>query len=903
MLKNIKSKILDLKYIGWTQYIHPIIITKDIKTPSLLIFILKNAYLSSILKDFWNKVMNNLDDKQSVKIIMRLKVIENDRPKIITLSKLQIVNKNDFKPLLRIFYAYIQLKSEAYEAMNAVEIIFSYQVSKEAVSLFTPAEIISKKVQSKFGGYTLPTDADHLNWGKVVQQGKKQIVITDDNFTYSITLKGKNRTVEVISGKDTLLKFEDTFSNENTYIRRLDQHIYHISIKNGVVLLKKVLLKTNFMKKSVPEKVKSFNCITFDIETFEQDGKLVPFLIEFFDGEKSWKYDLINFNSSDEMMAVGIKSIMKRTYNGYSVYAHNFSKFDGIFILRVLAELGEVTPIVNGGQFVKTTLSWNPNNNQKPYKLHFKDSMLIVKASLKSLAISFNVESKDLFPILFPNANNLGYSGQVPDKAFFPEISQAEYNEYKKGFQGNNWNLMQEAHKYCQQDCRTLYLVLEKFNDLIFNKFSVNINKYPTLPSLAMGIYKTKYLKANCVPILNVNMFKDLSPSYTGGRTDVFIPTNKVNNNNIKLFSYDVNSLYPFIMKTCLMPVGNIFKFEGNIFNINPNAFGIFEAKIIAPDMKIPLLQTKITTSGGLRTLAPIGNWTGSYTSEELKLAMKHGYKIEVLRGYTFDSAIIFSKYVTELFKIKETTPKSDPMYLVAKLLMNSLYGKFGMRPILPNNIIISYNKVDEFIKTHRDKYEILDILYLNNGNYLVSYILKEEDILNDNIHKNINVAIASFITSYARIHMAQFLLNPNYKVYYTDTDSLVIDRHLLPEFIHDKTLGLLSLDFIYDEFIAVAPKVYGGTGHDSKGIPEEFVKIKGFRNKLSFNDFKDLLNINSTIELNQDKWFKDISTGSIKIINQPYFLSSTENKRSFVIENSKLVDTIPHVLIDGELT
>ena len=458
---------------------------------------------------------------------------------------------------------------------------------------------------------------------------------------------------------------------------------------------------------------------------------------------------------------------------------------------------------------------------------------------------------------------------------------------------------MNEADKYCQQDCKSLYYVLQKFNDLVFNKFSVNIQNYPTLPSLAMAIYKTNYLKDNYVPILNISMFNDLSLSYTGGRTDVFIPESK----GEKLNAYDVNSLYPSVMKSCFMPVGKIRRFEGDITLIDPNAFGIFEANIIAPKMKIPLLQTKIKTENGFRTLAPVGNWTGSYTSEELKLAMKHGYKIEVLRGYTFDKANIFSKYVGELAKIKEITPKSDPMYLIAKLLMNSLYGKFGMRPVLPNNIIIDNKDEDSFINSHRDNYEIKRIIDLNNGKSLINYILKDEDMLtNDTVYKNINVAIASFITSYARIHMADFLLNPNYKVYYTDTDSLVIDGELSPRFIHDKILGQFSLDFIYNDFLAVGPKVYGGTGHDSNGNYDEFVKIKGFRNEYSFNDFKSLLNIDSSIELNQDKWFKDISTGSIDIINQPYLLSPTDNKRKFVVENGMIVDTLPYELKDGVL-
>ena len=44
---------------------------------------------------------------------------------------------------------------------------------------------------------------------------------------------------------------------------------------------------------------------------------------------------------------------------------------------------------------------------------------------------------------------------------------------------------------------------------------------------------------------------------------------------NEKLYYYDVNSLYPFIMSTQPMPVGKPIAFEGDIRSIIPDAFGI----------------------------------------------------------------------------------------------------------------------------------------------------------------------------------------------------------------------------------------------------------------------------------------------------------------------------------------
>jgi hypothetical protein len=76
----------------------------------------------------------------------------------------------------------------------------------------------------------------------------------------------------------------------------------------------------------------------------------------------------------------------------------------------------------------------------------------------------------------------------------------------------------------------------------------------------------------------------------------------------VKIYGYDVNSLYPSRMKDCLMPIGTPSYFEGDIRLISPNAFGFFYCKIIAPDnLTHPILQTRVNTNGGVRTIAPLG--------------------------------------------------------------------------------------------------------------------------------------------------------------------------------------------------------------------------------------------------------------------------------------------------------
>ena len=107
-------------------------------------------------------------------------------------------------------------------------------------------------------------------------------------------------------------------------------------------------------------------------------------------------------------------------------------------------------------------------------------------------------------------------------------------------------------------DCISLYEVLIKFNTFIFNKFKINIQHNPTLPSLTFSIFRSNYLnklakKGFFIPLIKGHIYKDLKISYTGGSTDMYIPRNPT---NTKVYANDVNSLYPTTMSEGMnMPV------------------------------------------------------------------------------------------------------------------------------------------------------------------------------------------------------------------------------------------------------------------------------------------------------------------------------------------------------------
>lgn len=220
-------------------------------------------------------------------------------------------------------------------------------------------------------------------------------------------------------------------------------------------------------------------------------------------------------------------------------------------------------------------------------------------------------------------------------------------------------------------------------------------------------------------------------------------------------------------------------------------------------------------------------------------------------------------------------------MYLISKLLMNSLYGRFGMNEILFIHEIINENDLNIYI----DKYSINEIISLNNNKILISYFdinLKDNIMLNNETYSNISIGIASAITAYSRIHITHFKNNPNYNLYYTDTDSIYIDKPLSENFI-GKDLGKMKLEYNFIEGTFLSPKVYGGLYFNDNQQLKSITKVKGFKNKLDYFKLKSLLNENSSLSLKQDKWYKNINEGNISIKEQLYILFTTDNNRQLI--------------------
>jgi hypothetical protein len=178
-----------------------------------------------------------------------------------------------------------------------------------------------------------------------------------------------------------------------------------------------------------------------DLETrLDKNNNFVPYCICMYDGKEFNSYYLSDFTDSTAMLTRALNNLKQRKYKDYRVYLHNFSYFDGIFLLNIIiTNYDKVEPIMRDHKLIDIKAKWvdhttksnvgrkpSPNKATWPKKpkyfsIHFRDSYLMLPSKLSTLAKSFNVENKGMFPYKFANNLdiNLDYEGQIPELKYF----------------------------------------------------------------------------------------------------------------------------------------------------------------------------------------------------------------------------------------------------------------------------------------------------------------------------------------------------------------------------------------------------------------------------------------------------------------------------------------------------
>lgn len=461
--------------------------------------------------------------------------------------------------------------------------------------------------------------------------------------------------------------------------------------------------------------------------------------------------------TQDEMVCgTDIESFLQTvaTMNNCVMYFHNLA-FDGYFILDWLLSNGFqwATDHLRSGEF-STLIS----RNKKFY-------------SMKVMWKNGNItEFRDSFKKITMSVDQMA-------KAFDLPLSKLhiDYDEFRPvGYQPS-------AHEWD-------YLA----NDILIVARSMAVQLRQGMTKLTTGAdslaeYKKLFggnkLFERVFPVLALDVDKDIRGAYRGGWTfrDERFSQTIVGPGSV----YDVNSLYPSVMYYKPLPYGIPKWFTGE--PTTDEMYPLFIVSItftakLKPD-HLPTIQVKshpvfIETEYVSEIPEPE---TMVVTNVDLELWSKH-YDLDILSwngGWKFKSKIgFFRDYIDKWSKIKNES--EGGMRLIAKLHLNSLYGKFATNPDV----------------TGKQPYMENGVVKLRNN---------EEETRNP-----VYTAMGVFITAYGR-QITITAAQDNYDVFaYADTDSV----HLLTtdtpnNMVIGDVLGAWKHEHDFDYAIFWRAKVY----------------------------------------------------------------------------------------------
>lgn len=573
---------------------------------------------------------------------------------------------------------------------------------------------------------------------------------------------------------------------------------------------------------------------------------------------------MFDFCSNVELTVKKYKDLRVRT-----VYYHNLARFDGVLIIKHYSKRGEpfkVKTLIRNHMIYEIQVY---ENNK--FLLRYRDSLTLLPGSLKNLG-------KALCP-------------ELGSKGFLPHDTLNESNLVM-----NRTDII----TYLRQDVVLLGGIMLKAQEIHWTQYSIDIENVMTISALSLKIFRQLYFDDKNHPIYIPTRNQDtfIRRGYYGGHVDVYKPYGK------DLYYYDVNSLYPYVMKSFPMPIGKPV-WRKDLENVNLDTlFGFINAYIVCPkDIKKPVLPYK-DRDGTL--VYPTGKFVGVYFSEELKYARSIGYEVVPISGYLFEKMeYIFEKFITDFYDKRLEAKKAgdEAMSFIYKILMNSLYGRFGMNP---ESLVTEICKHDKYIEyMMNDNFQSAD--KLTDEYYIVQYLSNSS--VDDNEWKAPRfsaVQLSAAITSYARIYMHPYVSRPD--CIYTDTDSIVLTSPLPDELVSPDEIGKFKLEYNNNKGgIFLAPKSYlietpEGPVMKFKGPGKELIEPEMY--KAIFDD----LSHKKTIETEAN--FR-ISWKTMEIQRKDYKVTiglpkSNKREKVFKVINGKevWVDTLPRNIIDiGEDT
>ena len=410
----------------------------------------------------------------------------------------------------------------------------------------------------------------------------------------------------------------------------------------------------------------------------------------------------------------------------------------------------------------------------------------------------------------------------------------------------------EKCEEYLKCDVMGLMELTEIMNDTIQEKFSFNMYQFVTFSSMCDKVWSQRFLRKGwkCEKP-KPHKEKVFRECIIGGRTTKFkkhFKSKQLEEYKAGLISYeeitdyifdlDVVSLYPQIMKVKKYPVGESiyissyeqferldYKKKINKAERMHDKLGMYYVRYKAnKSLLVPPIGRKVDKDDNGRKVRKLmwdlEDGEGWMSSVDIKNAEKRGYifdrDFDDFQGYYWEkSEYIFKDYIEYMYKAKASAKKGTPAYLLAKIGLNSLYGKQLQSTIREKSTIVK--NAGGFWKILKDN-TILSMTQVGKT-WVVNYQPFAEESEDTAMNASKATQNGVFILAYSRELMLEYYDKCGNDIEnmmsYCDTDSMNIHSSLLKQyggvFEINKELGGMDDDVggKVMEAIWIAPKMY----------------------------------------------------------------------------------------------
>jgi len=349
-------------------------------------------------------------------------------------------------------------------------------------------------------------------------------------------------------------------------------------------------------------------------------------------------------------------------------------------------------------------------------------------------------------------------------------------------------------------------------------------NFRPTLASQALGTYKHRFMPTQMLVHEREAALDMERASYHGGRCECFY----IGKRRGRFYLVDVNSMYPAVMKAHLYPAKIHWQAKDPSLRLLRSCL---ISHCVVADVTLKTEQPAYAVVRGNKLVFPVGTFRATLTTEELRLADGSGELLECHALTRYSAEPCFSEFVGWMYaqRLKAASEGNSVRSWQFKILMNSLYGKFGQT----GRVWAKLRTTED--ETTRTWAEVdMDAGRVRRYRQIAGLIQSFEE---QSESFESMPAIAAHICANARLLLWRYIQAAGRDhVYYCDTDSLLVDlagyRRLKP-FIDATELGKLKREYYCREVEIWGPKDYRfGDKIRHKGI-------RGQAEQLSENTWK----------------------------------------------------------------